>query len=94
MREEHFKVLETEWHELYDRCEAVKTAQPLIVGWEWTHAERYDPRPYYFQRHAPRERVFKWLPANDDDNAHNHEYGFDAQNRVVFERYYGHPKTE
>jgi hypothetical protein len=94
MHELHFKALEDQWHELYDQYESVKTAQPLIVRWEWTRRKRYDPRAYYFQRHAPRGRVLNHLPANDDNKAHKHEYGFDAQNRVVFERYYTHPKTE
>jgi hypothetical protein len=89
MRDELFKALEARWHKLYDQYEAVKAALPPIVRQEWTNHSRYDPRPFYYQRHyLPRGRVLKQSPMGTSTQSDSYEYGFDAQGRVITERQY------
>ncbi|MBZ0287699.1 MAG: hypothetical protein K8I30_08795 [Anaerolineae bacterium] len=89
MRDELFKTLEARWHELYDQYESVKAALPPVVRREWTTMERYDPRPFYFERHPPRGRALKQSPQNDDARSWRYEYGFDNRGEVVVENNQG-----
>ena len=65
---------------------AREAATQRAERWQWTDGPRYDPRPYFFQRqNLGRGRRLNGEPADKSDCW---QYGFDAQGRVVIERYF------
>jgi hypothetical protein len=62
-------------------------AEPAVVKWEWSLGERYDLRPFFFNRYPRRARAIRQPPASRRKYI---EYGLDAEERPQLRRLYGY----
>ncbi|MEL7674314.1 MAG: hypothetical protein AAGU78_11295 [Chloroflexota bacterium] len=78
---------EERWRQVFGAYDALR-ARTLgqVARWEWADGERYDPRPFYFERSKLRRGLP--IPGPQGDLGGLWRYGFSADNRLVAARGY------
>ncbi|KAB2892718.1 MAG: hypothetical protein F9K28_11270 [Bacteroidetes bacterium] len=79
--------LKMRWYQAFGDYDSLKAScEAQVNRWEWAKNQRYELRPYYFERfQQTRGRVLK---AEPEDKEFHWQYGLDTQNRVVVTRQY------
>lgn len=77
--------LERRWRNAFGRYAEIRDAhERQVARWEWASGERYDLRPFFFERYSlPRGRR---LAAEPPERSGAYLYGFDAEDRMVLAR--------
>jgi hypothetical protein len=86
MLQDHLQEVLERWKTVFTEYSALKfQAEQAVVRWEWATGERYNLRPFYFNRFPGRGRSIKEPAAS---LIKYFTYGFDELNRVRVHRYF------
>ncbi len=78
---------EERWRQAFGAYDTLRArVQNQVARWEWADDERYDPRPFYFERSKLRRGQV--IPGPEDDLGGLWQYGFDGADRLIYTRGY------